>query len=463
MSIALSEIRAGIESSGSHRLSLIGSETTPLYVVCSPRRSVGKTLLSRLLIEFHDLDDRPVTAFDLGDEGPRLADFLPDRAAAADLDDIYDQMAFFDSLISDDNTIKIIDLGHQAFRNFFVIAQKTGFFAEVRRHAIEPVIVFMADSNPKSAKAYSILQRWFPDVLLLPVRNRAVIEDDLDRDAFPYTGAVPVSLEIPTLHRSLRALVEQQSFSFAHFCRGALERFPARSENELRTWMRRVFEQFRRIETSLACGEPATGEMEERMRHELAEADSRIAELQDELAQVKERDERLSAEAAAKVEHVAFLENELMHARQIAREASVEADARIEEIKRETDERTACTAADTEERLARARAEIEGTFARLEAEASAARQRADRAEADAAAKVELIAREADERVKNVDRNTHSLIDQVFRLETELVNATQRADRAEQWLSRIRHQIEADFIPSFTAVVEGGTERSFRES
>ena len=53
---------------------------TPLYVVCSPRRCVGKTLISRLLIEFYVVKDRSVVAFifsqfrhlefSLGDEEP---------------------------------------------------------------------------------------------------------------------------------------------------------------------------------------------------------------------------------------------------------------------------------------------------------------------------------------------------------------------------------------------------------
>jgi hypothetical protein len=45
-------------------------KTTPLYVICSPQRSVGKTLLARLLAEFYLIDGRPVAAFDLADEGP---------------------------------------------------------------------------------------------------------------------------------------------------------------------------------------------------------------------------------------------------------------------------------------------------------------------------------------------------------------------------------------------------------
>jgi hypothetical protein len=55
----------------------MSGKTTPLYVVCSPCRCVGKTLVARLLTEFYVLKDRPVAAFDLADEGPQLADYLP--------------------------------------------------------------------------------------------------------------------------------------------------------------------------------------------------------------------------------------------------------------------------------------------------------------------------------------------------------------------------------------------------
>ena len=51
-------------------------KTTPLYVVCSPRRSVGKTLISRLITEFYAIKDCPVAAVDLADEGPQLADYF---------------------------------------------------------------------------------------------------------------------------------------------------------------------------------------------------------------------------------------------------------------------------------------------------------------------------------------------------------------------------------------------------
>ena len=49
----------------------------PIYIVCSPSRGVGKTVVARLLTEHHLADRRQVAAFDLADEAPQLADYLP--------------------------------------------------------------------------------------------------------------------------------------------------------------------------------------------------------------------------------------------------------------------------------------------------------------------------------------------------------------------------------------------------
>jgi hypothetical protein len=114
----------------------MNEKTTPLYVVCSPCRGVGKTLVSRLL------DRRPVAAYDLADEGPQLADFLPQFTTISDIGDIFGQMAFFERLIADSDRIaNVIDLSHRTFKSFFTAVEKIGFFEEARRRAIEPLIL----------------------------------------------------------------------------------------------------------------------------------------------------------------------------------------------------------------------------------------------------------------------------------------------------------------------------------
>jgi hypothetical protein len=230
-----------------------GRRTTPLYIVCSPRRGVGKTLLARLLAEFYLIDGRPVAAIDLADEGPQLVDYLPDVTTLADIGDAPGQMALFDSIIADRRAIKIIDLSHRTFRDFFTIADQISFFEEARRQAIEPLVLFMIDPDPKTAKAYTILRRWCAAASLLPVRNQLVAKGIPYCATFPNESAVSVSLEIPLLGAALKPLVEQQSFSFARFWRTTPVSLPVKLDDELRAWIKRNFLQFREIELWLMC------------------------------------------------------------------------------------------------------------------------------------------------------------------------------------------------------------------
>src|SRR5712671_428916 len=147
-------------------------KTTPLYVVCSPCRRVGKTLISRLLTEFYVVNDRPVAAFDLADEGPQLADYLPSITTIADISDTRGQMALFDRLIAEKDSPSVIDVSYRAFKNFFTVVQEIRFFEEARHRFIEPLILFIIDPDPKSAKAYATLRHQLSEAPLIPVRNQ---------------------------------------------------------------------------------------------------------------------------------------------------------------------------------------------------------------------------------------------------------------------------------------------------
>src|SRR3974377_1548912 len=82
----------------------------PIYVVCSPNRQVGKTMLARLLAEHYAADARPFAAFDLADEAPGLADFLTHQVSIPNIREMRGQVRFFDGLIETDNVPKVIDV-----------------------------------------------------------------------------------------------------------------------------------------------------------------------------------------------------------------------------------------------------------------------------------------------------------------------------------------------------------------
>jgi hypothetical protein len=235
---------------------MMSGKTIPLYVVCSPRRRGGKTLLSRLLTEFYVLGDRPVTAFDLCDEPPQLMDYLPQFTTAADIVDIRGQVAFFERLIAEDDAAKVIDLSHRIFKNFFTTVQKIGFFEEALRHSITPLILCVIDMHPRSPEIFATIQRWFPEASIMPVRN--VAKEIAISDAPPQVRTVPASLDIPFLRLSLRTLIDGQDFSFSEFWQAKPPNLPDALDQELLDWVAGVFSQFREIEVGLGCEDSST-------------------------------------------------------------------------------------------------------------------------------------------------------------------------------------------------------------
>jgi hypothetical protein len=71
---------------------------------------------------------------------------------------------------------RIIDLSHRVFKNFFTVVQEIRFFEEARCRSIEPLILFIIDPDPKSAKAYGMLRHQLSQASLLPVRNQTLAE-----------------------------------------------------------------------------------------------------------------------------------------------------------------------------------------------------------------------------------------------------------------------------------------------
>jgi hypothetical protein len=232
-------------------------KTTPLYVVCSPDRCVGKTLVARLLTEFYALADRPVAAFDLADEGPQLTDYLPNLATVADISDLRGQMAFFDRLIDGSDGAKIIDVSHRVFKNFCTVVREIGFSEEARRHAIEPRVLFIGGQVPRSPKspnsteAYETLQRSFTPASLVLVRNQIATGELSDDAASPPTDMAPAALDIPLLGFSLRALIDRQTFSFSELWRAVPAPLPNAVRAPLLDWMEGVFRQFRELDRSV--------------------------------------------------------------------------------------------------------------------------------------------------------------------------------------------------------------------
>src|ERR1700750_2909733 len=152
---------------------------TPVYIICSPRPLVGKTLTARLLSEFLLLKNGTVNSFDINLKEPSLLEYLPKITETADVDNTFGKMQLMDRLIVDDGVAKVIDLGFHAFDEFFKMSDEIGFLKEAARRNVAPVILFVADTDRVSARSYEMLQQQIPPRALVVVDNEHVVRGEL--------------------------------------------------------------------------------------------------------------------------------------------------------------------------------------------------------------------------------------------------------------------------------------------
>jgi hypothetical protein len=214
---------------------------TPVYIICSPRPQVGKTLMARLLSEFLLLKNGRVTSFDINLKEPSLLDYLPDVTETADVIDTYGKMQLMDRLIVDDGTSKVIDLGFHAFDEFFKMSDEIGFLKEAARRNVTPVILFVGDVDRNSARAHDMLRQQIPADNLAIVDNEHVVRGEL-----PPAMSRGRVLRVTALPTFLKTYIDRQTFSFTGYLRQEKD-----SSTELHQWIRRNYFMLRELELSL--------------------------------------------------------------------------------------------------------------------------------------------------------------------------------------------------------------------
>src|SRR6478736_417382 len=152
---------------------------TPVYIVCSPRPLVGKTLVARLLSEFLLLKNGTVIPFDVNLKEPSLLEYLPDITETAEVDDTFGKMALMDRVILNDGIAKVIDLGFHAFDEFFKMTEEIGFMKEAARRGVSPIVLFVPGTDRASARGYDMLQQQIPPHALLTIDNEFVVRGEL--------------------------------------------------------------------------------------------------------------------------------------------------------------------------------------------------------------------------------------------------------------------------------------------
>ncbi|KQY97955.1 hypothetical protein ASD45_18375 [Pseudolabrys sp. Root1462] len=228
-----------------------------VYIVASPRPRVGKTLLSRLLIDYHKHEGREFGAFDLNSGDHTLKQFAPDDVTAANIGSVKGQMALFDSLVSEQGGGKVVDVGGDAYKNFFDVAYRIGLVEEAHKRDIAPVILFIVSSDKQAADVYRDLRTRFPGAALTPVHNE-MLGLAQHRDRFPPSGQGGAILRMPVLAPGLRKYIETPPFGFADEQLANARHIPLDAHIEIQRWLRKAYLEFRELDLRILLGELQT-------------------------------------------------------------------------------------------------------------------------------------------------------------------------------------------------------------
>ena len=144
---------------------------TPVFIVCSPRPRVGRTLIARLLVDYLVNDGRAPLAFDANPDDPVLSAYQPRHTVPATVADTAGEMALFDRLIVDDGRPKVIDLAPELFDAFFASAETIAFVDSAHARRIDTVALFLVENHARAIAAHRDLLRRFPGMTVVPVVN----------------------------------------------------------------------------------------------------------------------------------------------------------------------------------------------------------------------------------------------------------------------------------------------------
>ena len=217
-----------------------------ITIIASPRPRVGKTLLARLLADFHRHEGRAVATFDLNAGDKTLAHFLPEQTTTASIRDINGQIALFDRLVADENTTKVVDLGHESFESFFAVTHQIGFVEEARSRSIAVAILFTMTPDKTSVEAYRSLRARFSHATLAPVHNE-MLGPAQHRDKYPLASGSPWCG-----YRSWRrACADTSRRPRSHLPMSQLADavgIPISAHVEIQRWLRRIYLEFRELD-----------------------------------------------------------------------------------------------------------------------------------------------------------------------------------------------------------------------
>ena len=216
-----------------------------IAIVCSDRHRNGKTLLSRVLVDFLLLEGRDPFVLDLDHPEGALRDFFPGRTALVDFTKIAGQMKVFDTILASPGRDYVIDVPAPLLARFCEAMSDLAFREAAHEAGFALVVLFIVDQPEDSLKSALAIEEILKPDLFVPVANLWV------GSALP-ERVDGLTLTLERLNPALMPVIGHRRFSFRSFLLGDEAAVPPQHRPALKSFLHGLLGGFREIEPELS-------------------------------------------------------------------------------------------------------------------------------------------------------------------------------------------------------------------
>jgi hypothetical protein len=216
-----------------------------LYIVCSDEARNGKTLLTRVLVDFLLMEEHDPFCFDLDPPRGPLRGYFPGRTALVDFATEDGRARVFDIIIRQPGRDYVIDLPARHLARFCEAAGAIGLAEKARAGNFRVAVLYIVDRDEASLRAAVALEELLLPDLFVPVANRAV------GSALPPGVPGPV-LTIEDLGEDLAAAIADRRLSLRLFMLGDETAVPVRLRTHLKNVLHGLVAGMREFEPAMS-------------------------------------------------------------------------------------------------------------------------------------------------------------------------------------------------------------------
>lgn len=226
-----------------------------LILVGADKGGVGKTTVSRILLDYLEERGIPVRAFDT--EAPRgtLKRFYPQCTEIVDMAHTQDQMRIFDTLDADEAQVSLVDIRAGQLRMLIAKMREFGFLDAARQGQFHFLLVHILGSSVASLEEIADIAPYAPEDGYYIVKNlvgeASYFEWDNDtyRGYFDHArGAKEIS--IPKLNELAYGAIDLAGVPFSQFAYDDSESFVLRGY--VRNWLQHIGAQFDKADLAMS-------------------------------------------------------------------------------------------------------------------------------------------------------------------------------------------------------------------